>query len=335
MMAILADAFAPLLEQGFGNASEADRMRYGVLGFTRLAEASAPGMVATAQAWEPDLVVHDAVDFAGPLAAATIDVPTVTFGWGTWLPPQVDEAVADALAPVYRRFELSRPPAGPAARVDVCPPSLTRGHPHATHLRFVPYNGAGEMPTWLLEPKRRRRVLVTFGGTVGGGQSQLGGPLLDRVLDALRDVDADVVVAAASADGVPSYPNVRVAAWLPLSHVLPGCDLVIHHGGSGTSLSAAAFGVPQLVLPQMADQFRFAAAVTARRAGEQVLPHEATPEAIAGRLQRILSSACWTAGADELSNEIAALPPVSMFAEIVEHAAEQPPILAVGHMSAG
>ena len=34
-----------------------------------------------------------------------------------------------------------------------------------------------------------------------------------------------------------------------------GSDLAIHHGGAGSTLGAAALGVPQLVLPQLGDAF--------------------------------------------------------------------------------
>lgn len=48
--------------------------------------------------------------------------------------------------------------------------------------------------------------------------------------------------------------HVRVCP--PVAHeaLFPRCALVIHHGGSGTTHSASAAGVPQLVLPMVADQ---------------------------------------------------------------------------------
>jgi UDP:flavonoid glycosyltransferase YjiC (YdhE family) len=36
----------------------------------------------------------------------------------------------------------------------------------------------------------------------------------------------------------------------PLHLFLDGCAAVVHHGGSGTALTAIAHGLPQLVLPQ-------------------------------------------------------------------------------------
>lgn len=48
--------------------------------------------------------------------------------------------------------------------------------------------------------------------------------------------------------------HVRLCPPVPHEALFPHCALVIHHGGSGTTHSASAAGVPQLVLPMVADQ---------------------------------------------------------------------------------
>jgi L-noviosyl transferase len=318
MMRILAETFQPLMARGFATATEEERSRYGVLGFTRLAAASVADIIRVADGWGPDVILHDAVEFAGPLAAARIEVPTVAYGWGTWLPPQTEAAVAEAMAPLYKLYAVDRPVPTPAARIDVCPPSLSGPRPELKHLRFVPYNGAGSVPDWLLVAKPHRRILVTFGGSVGTTEQRKGHPLLTDTLTALEGINAEVVVAAPYTEGMPERRNLRLERWLPLSYVLPGCDLVIHHGGSGTTLTAAAYGVPQLILPQMADHFRFAAAIERVGAGEQLMPGRCTPEAIGAAAHRLLDPGSAGAKADLLSEEIAALPPVAELATVVE-----------------
>jgi UDP:flavonoid glycosyltransferase YjiC (YdhE family) len=47
---------------------------------------------------------------------------------------------------------------------------------------------------------------------------------------------------------------------VPLSQLLQASDGVVHHGGSGSMMTAASLGVPQLILPQGADNFANAAA---------------------------------------------------------------------------
>jgi UDP:flavonoid glycosyltransferase YjiC (YdhE family) len=70
---------------------------------------------------------------------------------------------------------------------------------------------------------------------------------------------------------------------------LPHVDVVVHHGGSGTTLGALTVGAPQLLLPQGADQFANADAVTAAGAGLRLLPGELSAEAIADHVRKLLS----------------------------------------------
>ena len=67
--------------------------------------------------------------------------------------------------------------------------------------------------------------------------------------DAFADLDAEVVVTTRARDrrrsllgAVPH--NVRVAPYVPMSRLLPTCDVLAFHGGSGTMLAALSAGVP-------------------------------------------------------------------------------------------
>ena len=46
----------------------------------------------------------------------------------------------------------------------------------------------------------------------------------------------------------------QIERYLPHSAVLPRCDVVVSHGGSGTVIGALAAGLPSVVLPMGADQ---------------------------------------------------------------------------------
>ncbi len=50
-------------------------------------------------------------------------------------------------------------------------------------------------------------------------------------------------------------PNVFVARTAPHGRLLPRVAIAIHHGGAGTTAAAARAGVPQIVVPHVADQF--------------------------------------------------------------------------------
>jgi glycosyltransferase len=62
------------------------------------------------------------------------------------------------------------------------------------------------------------------------------------------DIEVVATLNDLQLQGVPHIPdNVRVIEWVPLTHLLPTCSAIIHHGGPGTFAAAVAHGVPQLV----------------------------------------------------------------------------------------
>jgi UDP:flavonoid glycosyltransferase YjiC (YdhE family) len=71
---------------------------------------------------------------------------------------------------------------------------------------------------------------------------------------------------------------------------MPTCDVVVSHGGLGTTLRALAHGRPLLLLPLGRDQHYNAARVQALEAG-LVLPASSSPAAIAAALARLLAEA--------------------------------------------
>jgi len=61
-----------------------------------------------------------------------------------------------------------------------------------------------------------------------------------------------------SVDSLKLPPNFCVIGDTPHDWLFPLTSLIIHHGGSGTTHSAARAGVPSVVLPFAADQFFWA-----------------------------------------------------------------------------
>jgi len=52
-----------------------------------------------------------------------------------------------------------------------------------------------------------------------------------------------------------SHDNVFVTGHTPHDKLFPLMGLVVHHGGAGTTATAARAGVPQFIIPHLADQF--------------------------------------------------------------------------------
>jgi UDP:flavonoid glycosyltransferase YjiC (YdhE family) len=77
------------------------------------------------------------------------------------------------------------------------------------------------------------------------------------VLDAIDRVGCRAVISqgwAGLGDG-PLPERVFVTGPVPHGSLFPRCGLIVHHGGAGTTTSAARAGVPQLLVPHLLDQF--------------------------------------------------------------------------------
>lgn len=115
----------------------------------------------------------------------------------------------------------------------------------------------------------RPLIYLTLGTAFGTAE------VLTTAIRGLARLDAHVVVAAGRVrpEDLGELPaDVTVRAWVPQADVVAHADLVVHHGGSGTTLGALAEGVPQLVLPQGADQFANAEALVTVGAALRLLP---------------------------------------------------------------
>jgi UDP:flavonoid glycosyltransferase YjiC (YdhE family) len=86
------------------------------------------------------------------------------------------------------------------------------------------------------------------------------------------------------------------------------CDLVASHAGSGTTLAALGAGIPQLCLPQRADQFVNAAAVARAGAGLTILPPEVDAIAVAQATRQLLEDPSFRRAARIVADEIALMP---------------------------
>jgi UDP:flavonoid glycosyltransferase YjiC (YdhE family) len=84
-------------------------------------------------------------------------------------------------------------------------------------------------------------------------------------------------------------------------------DAVVHHGGSGTALAAAAAGLPQVVMPQGADQFQNAEFLAQLGVARAVLPGT-TEDVLATFMRDALADLQMKQAAIRLAEEIAEMP---------------------------
>ncbi|MCL2731214.1 MAG: DUF1205 domain-containing protein [Actinomycetia bacterium] len=236
----------------------------------RTAQDMAEDLVSFAVAWRPDLVVTDPLVYAAPLAAAAVGAPVVRHLWGPDMSRKVglpgngvsveqDHRAAwpEEMAELYARYGVE-PPADLAVRtLDTCPESLQLpGVPNRVAMRYTSYNGAAVAPSWLLEPAERPRICVTWGSltTTMKGEEAF---LVPQIVRALAGLDVEVILALRAADRArlgELPPHMRALEGMPLDLILPTCSAIMHQSGAGSTLTAALHGVPQITVPQIADQ---------------------------------------------------------------------------------
>ncbi|UKY51799.1 nucleotide disphospho-sugar-binding domain-containing protein [Streptomyces inhibens] len=266
-------------------------------------DAMADGTVDLAKRWQPDLVVHDVAQGAGPLAASVLSVPAVEHRGGFHAgAAEVVPAMAAKLAPAYQRHGVNGRPERRAV-IDVVPPSMAGACDEGIWpVRYVPYGSGGLVPDWLIGPAQRPRVAVTLGTTA---PEMLGIGVFSALVDAAGGTNADFVFALGGADPAPlgKLPsNVRVCDWVPLHVLLESCAAIVHQGGIGTTLSALHAGLPQLALPTGDDNFINAEALVKRGVGLSAAPSEVNGALFA----RLLGDRTLTVAADEVRKEMAA-----------------------------
>ncbi|MFI0464682.1 glycosyltransferase [Saccharopolyspora sp. 5N102] len=175
-------------------------------------------------------------------------------------------------------------------------------------MRYVPFNGGALLPSWAMRRPQRPRICLTL-GTVA--PLLPGGGGLGTLIEALAELDADIVLADAETDLSQFEPlpeNVHPAGFVPLSGILRDCSLIVHHGGPGTTASALHYGVPQLIVPGGADNELCAQRVVDRKVGLAADPSTLDDSVIRELAERLLAEESFSQEAAEVRAEMAAQP---------------------------
>jgi UDP:flavonoid glycosyltransferase YjiC (YdhE family) len=293
--------------------------------FVAGARERSTALVPRAVDWKPDLVVHEETELAGAVAARVTGARHVVHGLGLMPPVAIWPAYADALD---ERFAAHGVPCDAvtvrdATYVDICPPALRppgeRIWPRTRPMR----PGAGipgpdeRLPAAIDRLPYDRTVHLTLGTVF---HDAVG--VLAEAIAGLRTLPVNLVVTTGPGSDPerfgPQPPHVLVAPYLPHTLLLPRCDLVVAHGGAGVMLGALAHGLPQLILPQGAEQHGNAAACARAGAALSLAPGEATAAAVTTAAKRLLDEPAFAARAGAIRTEILAAPgPDEVLADLV------------------
>jgi|GEM_PF-1980376 len=232
-----------------------------------LTEAS--DLIDFAREWQPDLIIWDPTMAAAPLAARVSGAAHARFlmaldypGWCfDRLAQNTEQLIAAGLHP-NPQIELVQPIADKYGitlddemlfgQWSIDPMPLGMGlATSGTKLpvRYVPYSGAEDFPTWLYQRPERPRVALTLGESVRRFIKGDWGRT-PKILEAVAGLDIEVIATLNSRqlEGIDKLPdNVRAIEWVSLTQLAPTCSAIIHHGGGGTFAAPVAFNVPQIV----------------------------------------------------------------------------------------
>ncbi len=283
-------------------------------------------LMPVARSWAPDLVVSEQAEFAGPLIAAALGIPNVCHSFGSALPPSRVLAAGEFAAPLWIELGLTPRPYGACfdhLYVNIYPPSLQPGstaHLPATQdlgPAGVVVGGGDELPAWIGQDPTTPLVYVTL-GTVMSNDA-----VLSTIVEAVRDLPVQVVVTVGP-HGEPTAlgdqpEHVHVARYIPQDQLLPYCSVVVSHCGSGTFLASLAHGLPQLCVPQAADQFINTASCVRAGAGVALSPGDVTVGAVRTAMVRLLDEPSHRDAAARIAAEIASMPSADDVAERLHH----------------
>ncbi|WP_431934439.1 activator-dependent family glycosyltransferase [Nonomuraea jabiensis] len=289
------------------------------------------GLVSFCRSWRPDLVIWDSMTYTGPVAAAACGAAHAR--------TTIGRDHLGRLRELFLRLRAERPDAaGEDPLRDWLTAKLEKyGCEYTDDLvlgqttidslpywlrvpteydylpvRYVAYNGPGTIPDWLHTEPERPRVCVTLGNSyqeVWDGRAELGYP---ELFEAVADLDLEVVALLGPAsvpDGVTVPGNVRIPGFVPLDPLLGSCSAIVHHAGTGSTLTALLNGVPQLIVPHaLHDEDQVAAAIDAYGAGVHLPPERFSPSNLRTELQRILNDSTFAERARKAQEEMRATP---------------------------
>jgi rhamnosyltransferase subunit B len=164
---------------------------------------------------------------------------------------------------------------------------------HTRHIGFLRSDIAetGEIPELLQQLLRVEPspILITAGTSVSSSTKRF----YSAASAACRIANRSAILVSRHEELLPHPlpPGIQHFKELPFASVMPHAAAVIHHGGAGTMVRAAASGVPQLVLTHGADRPENAARIETLGFGANIHSADWNPSRIARELDRVIGSA--------------------------------------------
>jgi len=298
-----------------------------------------PDLLMLCRDWHPDLIVREAGEVGGCVAAEVLGIPHASVRSTAYPARTLREQFGSALAILRERHGL--PPDPDAAMLFrylhlACEPpgfAFPGEIPTPTTHFLRPVNDEPEeedLPGWVADLPNRPTVYATLGTIVSGRPN--GRAVFPAILAALRDEPINLILTVGRGNDPEQFgeqpANVHIAQYIPQGALLPYCDLAVHQGGFSTVTGVLNAGLPMVVIPMMNDQSNNAARCAALGVGAVLGPEERTPEAIRAAVQEVFVNPSYRASAQRVRDEMAALPGPEYAVALLERlATEKQPLL--------
>ena len=268
------------------------------------------------EAWQPDLIIRDPLEFGGYIAAERYGLPHVSTMWATYISTKA--LCPGIVSDLRRRYGLPDDPALDSLDrylvLDFLPAAWTIPqwpYPAVAHRFCAPpfdQSDGGRLPEWLAALPDRPTVYATLGTTFNQAPETFR-----AILAALRSEPVNLIMTVGRtmdpAQFGPQPDHIRIEQYIPQSLLLPHCQALLFHGGYNTLLAALWHGLPMIITPGGAgDNWPTGMRCAAVQAGVMVEGKPPAPEALRAAVRTVLEQPVYRARAEALQREMKALP---------------------------
>jgi len=217
--------------------------------------------------WKPDIALRDPCEYASAVIAHRLGIATAQVAIGLadveWSSINIAGPALEEHRPgLTEELQLSPYVTRLPASLDPSPFPDTRRFRESVHAPVVP------LPDWW-NGSRAPLVYVSFGTVLG--HMSIAAETYRVALTAVAGLDVRVLLTVGGRFDVSQLgelpSNVHVESWVDQADVLAQADVVVCHGGSGTTFGALAAGLPLVIVPLFADQLANGPKVAKAKAG--------------------------------------------------------------------
>jgi UDP:flavonoid glycosyltransferase YjiC (YdhE family) len=312
------DLFGALPEwEAITAAAPADVGLRQLYGFVQgLGPRMADDLLGLVDAWKPDVIIRDPLEFGGYIAAERSGLPHASTMWATYISAKA--LCPGAVGELRRRYGLPEDPALDTLDghlvLDFLPASWTvptLPYPPVAHRFSAPpfdQSTDDQLPAWVEALPPQPTVLATLGTTFNQSPATFR-----AILAALSAEPVNLILTVGRsmdpAQFGPQPDHIKIERYIPQTLLLPHCDALVFHGGYNSLLSALWHGLPMVVTPGGAgDNWLTGQRCAAVGAGVLVEGKAPRPEALRAAVKAVLEQPRYRARAGELQREMRALP---------------------------